>query len=60
MCFEVVSCGPDVIELAEGMHVLHISAAGDKIPGSDMEIVREEDVILNWYPPDVDVPQPNP
>jgi len=59
VCYEVIKVGPKVEKLRVGMHVLHISAAGDKIPDSDIEVVREEDVITDWYPPkDIDIPAP--
>lgn len=53
ICYEVLDVGPEVQKLAPGMHCLHISAAGDKI-ADDIDVVREEDVIAYWYPPEKD------
>ena len=60
VCYNIIKVGPDVKELRVGMHVLHISAAGDKVSDSDIEIIREEDVISWWYPPEakLDIPVP--
>jgi hypothetical protein len=56
VCHQVEDVGPDVKDLAPGMHVLHISAAGDGLNPDQSNrsarytIVREEDVIAYWWP----------
>jgi hypothetical protein len=55
VCHEVIRVGPDVLNLAEGMHIVHISAAGDTLDNdpntkSRFCLVREEDVVAYWFP----------
>lgn len=54
ICYEVWQVGPLVKTLKEGMHCLHISAAGDSEgAGVDQEyrLVHERDVVVWWNPP---------
>lgn len=58
ICHFVVRCGPDVKDIQEGQHVIHISAAGDSLDGdpnstSRFCLVREEDIVAYWQPSDL-------
>lgn len=58
VCHQVEDCGPDVKDLGVGMHVLHVSAAGDGLDADPNNraarytICREEDVVAFWWPED--------